>query len=238
MTWRGTASLVVALLCAGCAHPPAGDAARLAYEGVPNPWFVVHVQNTDGRYLDAYYDPRPLGQELCLAARIHIPIEVKHGAIVQETEWESLIAYSSCEKARPAQFGWIWPGKVHLFSGEELQAAFLDVAAVIAHGSHAVPGVTVAPWSDACDLKPEAKLENLGSAYEYRSSSQSDGQIDIVFMEDKTTPEYDGAVIPLNFGTHFQVFFKEHRVTEIMVDPASNTPLDGCHYAHLRSNAP
>ena len=52
MTWRRAASLAVASLCVGCSlKPPKDDAGRLAYEGVPNPWIVGHVQNEDGKRL-------------------------------------------------------------------------------------------------------------------------------------------------------------------------------------------
>ncbi len=94
------------------------------------------------------------------------------------------------------QFGGLWPERDRLFSGEEMHAALLDVAAVIARGSHAVPGASSIPGQIACDLKSKIKLENFEQNYEFSPwIGQEDARLDIEFVEDKTKPEYSGAVI-------------------------------------------
>jgi hypothetical protein len=193
MIWRWAASLAVALLCAGCMFKaPKDDLGHLAYEGASNPWIVDHVRNNDGDYLEGFYDPHPLGPELCTAARIRIPIKIQYYAQQRYVERQRVIAFSPCKDASARQFGSLDRWERHLFNSEELRTSFLDIDAMIRHGSAAVPGVQLMGAGyefDTCDMTSTIKWDNLETADEVWIAG-SDRQLEVTFVGDKTAPEY------------------------------------------------
>ncbi len=184
MTKRAVVLFIVTVLCAGCSLKLLRDImARLAYENVSNPWIVKPMRYHGRDYMGALYDPRPLGPELCTAARILIPTQIGSHDWYQHPGSMPTIAFSPCDHARAEQFVGLEQRGNYLFSGDEIHAALLDVDAVLTHGEQAVPGVEV-EGTENCKVKPTINWNNFERVKEAWSYLQVD------FAKDKSAPDY------------------------------------------------